>query len=98
MTRRQVYAAYELYKRGWSVPMLAEALWEKFGYASVEACQASLFESFYSYKFKLRSANESKYFGKVCKGCGTSLDERTKGCRACRQRHHKRKKALDVSG
>lgn len=91
MTREQVYAVHKLYRRGHSVPQLAQLLWRKFGYSSAAACQTSLYEMFASYKFKMRTPNEGKYASRGCKGCGGALNDRKRGCHTCSSRHSKRK-------
>jgi hypothetical protein len=42
LTREQVRAAYELHRAGWSLRAIAGEIWERYGYASKDACASAL--------------------------------------------------------
>lgn len=57
---RHLQAAYVLYKRGKSVPELADLLWERFGYPSPTACRHAILKGFHLEGFQLRTKSEAR--------------------------------------
>lgn len=94
LTREQVMASWKLYESGMSSATIAELLWEKFGYASASTLNTSLTVLWKSYGKELRQPHETKMINsKPCRGCGCHVDQRTRGCKTCAQRHQRRNKA-----
>lgn len=46
LTREKLDAAWRLYQAGLSMPMLAELLWQLYGYSSPESCRTALYRAF----------------------------------------------------
>lgn len=94
LTRRQVLAAYEIYKAGMSVRGIATLGWEKWGYKSMETAARTLDDSFRLEGLRLRSPGEGKRLaeaGKACAECGGGREGFTVGCKACSSRHRHRR-------
>lgn len=95
LTRRQVHAAYELHKGGWTIPQVSEHIWEKHGFVSMESCRESLYEAFKldGLKVDLAQSMRMLYAQRGCKGCGGPTDGQTPGCQPCNSRAWYRRQA-----
>lgn len=86
LSTRQIHAAYKLYEAGMDVPEIAEKGWRVWGYASKVTCCSALWSSFRLEGLLTRKAQRR------CTRCGCDYEERTSGCRRCKDRHADRKK------
>ena len=95
LTPAQVRAAYVLYDRGWTMPRIAEHVWERFGFATQESARHAIGRAFQACGYQRRDAREAALlrYDRACSECGCDPDERTPGCEHCVGRHHRRKVA-----
>lgn len=59
MTREQVAAAYKLYQAGFSIQQIAEQVWDRFEFRSVQICRQSLANYFRRDGYTIRSKSEA---------------------------------------
>jgi hypothetical protein len=95
LDRKAIYYCWALYKKGWSVPQIARAVWQSRGFLSQSSCQTSIYYAFYSYGFETRTTgkvNSARWKQGRCKRCNCAYDKRTPGCETCRSRHRQRRR------
>src|SRR5690349_3858882 len=89
LTRKQVLAAWELYRAGYSVPQIAAAGWKQWGYGSEALATNGLYRAFDLEGFRRRTLSEVRQ-AERCSRCGCPAEERTYACKVCRVRHGRR--------
>ena len=98
LTRRQIYAAHDLYKAGMNMNEIARAGWEKWGYSTWLRAAIALSLAFQREGFEIRDNRTAQKLRWAkderpnvprteCAGCGCGLDDRSFGCDTCKARH-----------
>jgi hypothetical protein len=59
MNQEQIAACFALYRHGMSLTQIADAVWEKYGYASTSVAAICIRKAFYLNGYRLRSRSEA---------------------------------------
>lgn len=94
LNRHQVRAAYTLYQAGYTVPEIAAAGWQKWGFASQETARTCLHHAFAIDGLKLRTRTEAARLRASTRrcACGVLMHERGPACMPCATRHWRRRR------